>query len=185
MRRFRRRREAAQKSRPELARQVRNPGEGHVLGGRTFLVVGDSTVEQDLTIDALLRKSGIGEIILEPGETPQAFALRLLDTAVRSGDVLQLLGCLLIPEEYAAGAAEPGDAWSLEVAEETTRFIGGLHSPQDKADVRSLILSLLISFFDEGIDSSPSSATSSESIPDQTRSGLRPESQSDTVPGQT
>lgn len=165
MRVFRRRREAEKTSRPELARRVRNPGEGYELGGRIFLEVNGSTVEQDLIIFPLIRKAGLDEITIKKDEDAPACALRLLDTALESGEVLKLLGCLLIPEELSAGSTEPGDAWSPEVAAETTRFIGQLREPEDKAQVRSLILSLLISFFDEGIDSSWSSETSSESIP--------------------
>lgn len=160
MRGFRRRREAENVSRPELARQIRNGGEGHELGGRHFALVGDSTIEQDLIILSLIRKAGLDEVMLEEGETPQAFALRILDVAIQSGAVMELLGCLLIPEDRTAGAMEPGDAWTPEIGQETSRFIAELRDPADKAKVKALILSLLVSFFDRGIASLWSSRTS-------------------------
>lgn len=143
--------------------------EKHALGGRTFLTVRESTVEQDFRFLALVKRARIDEVTIQPGEIPEAFARRLLEATVESGAILDLLGCLLVPEEAAPRDRDPGEAWTREMGEETARFLGSLRSPADKATVRSLVLSLLVSFFDSGIVSLWTSTTSSgEAIPNTT-----------------
>jgi hypothetical protein len=143
--------------------------EKHVLGGRNFLTVRESTVEQDFRFLALVKRARIDEITLAPGEHPEAFARRLLEATVESGSILDLLGCLLVPEEAAPRDRDPGEAWTREMGEETARFLGRLREPEDKARVRSLVLSLLVSFFESGIVSLWTSKTSStEAIPHTT-----------------
>jgi hypothetical protein len=141
----------------------------HVLGGRTFLTMRESTVEQDFHFLALVKRARIDEIVMERGETPETFARRLLETTIESGAILDLLGCLLVPEEAAPRDHDPGEAWTREMGEETARFLGGLRDPTDKATIRSLVLSLLVSFFESGIVSLQTSTTSSgEAIPPPT-----------------
>jgi hypothetical protein len=138
----------------------------HVLGGRTFLPITESTVEQDFRFLALVKQARIDEVVLRPGESPEAFARRLLEAAVASGAILELLGCLLVPEEAAPPDRDPGEAWTREMSAETARFLGRLRDPADKAAIRSLVLSLLISFFESGIVSLWTSTTSSgEAVP--------------------
>jgi len=156
--------------------------EKHVLGGRTFLTVKESTVEQDFRFLALVRQARIDEVTFEPGESPEAFARRLLEVAVESGAILKILGCLLVPEEAAPRDRDPGEAWTLEMAEETARFLGGLKKPEDKDKIRGLVLSLLIPFVESGIVSLRTSMTSSRAaIPKMSKS---PRSPGATVPGQ-
>lgn len=143
--------------------------EKHVLGGRTFLTVRESTVEQDFRFLALVNRARIDEITIQPRESAEAFARRLLEATVESGAILDLLGCLLVPEESAPRDRDPGEAWTREMGDETARFLGSLRAPADKAKIRSLVLSLLISFFESGIVSLWTTTTSSgEAIPDTT-----------------
>ena len=143
--------------------------EKHVLGGRTFLTVRESTVEQDFRFLALVKRARIDEITIQPRESPEVFARRLLEATVESGAILDLLGCLLVPEETAPRDRDPGETWTREMGEETARFLGRLREPEDKARVRSLVLSLLVSFFESGIVSLWTSKTSStEAIPNTT-----------------
>ena len=143
--------------------------EKHVLGGRTFLTVKESTVEQDFHFLALVKRTRIDEITLEPGEGPEAFARRLLEATVESGAILDLLGCLLVPVEVTPQDRDPGEAWTREMGEETARFLGSLRGAADKATIRSLVLSLLVSFFESGIVSLWTSTMSSdEAIPNTT-----------------
>jgi len=144
--------------------------EKHVLAGRTFLALGESTVDQDFHFLALVRRARIDEVTIEAGESPEAFARRLLEATVESGTILDLLGCLLVPEEAAPRDRDPGEAWTREMGEETARFLGRLREPEDKARIRSLVLSLLASFFETGIVSLWTSKTSSsdEAIPTAT-----------------
>lgn len=138
----------------------------HVLGGRTFLPIGESTVEQDFRFLALIKRARIDEVLMDPGESPESFARRLLEVTIESGVILDLLGCLLIPEDTAPQDRDPGEVWTRQMGEETARFLGQLHDPRDKAEVRSLVLSLLVSFFESGIVSLWNSTTSfAEAIP--------------------
>lgn len=132
-----------------------------MIGGRGFLAIEGSTVAQDLKFLELISRSGIESVVPAEGEPAEALAGRLLAAVVASGTLLDFLGCLLIPEEVAPATGEPGETWTPEIGAETARFLGQLRSPPDKAQVRSLILTLLISFFELGIASWGTSMTSS------------------------
>ena len=150
--------------------------EKHTIGGRTFLPLRESTVEQDFRFLALVGRARISDVVMQPGERPEAFARRLLEVTIESGVILDLLGCLLIPEELAPGDRDPGEVWTSEIGRETARFLGQLRDPKDKAEVRGLVLSLLVSFFESGIVSLWTSRTSSvETIPSPGSSPARPD----------
>ena len=167
--------------------------EKHVLGGRAFLTVAESTVEQDFRFLALIKRARIDEVLMEPGESPEAFARRLLEVTIESGVILDLLGCLLVPEDIASRDRDPGEAWTRQMGEETARFLGQLRDPRDKAEVRGLVLSLLVSFFESGIVSLWTSTTSSEeAVPDpssqdtpRSATGSGPSSSSNSPPETT
>jgi hypothetical protein len=147
----------------------------HTLGGRTFLPIGESTVEQDFRFLALIKRARIDEVVMEPDESPEAFARRLLEVTIESGVILDLLGCLLIPEDTAPRDRDPGEAWTRQMGDETAQFLGQLRDPRDKAEVRSLVLSLLVSFFEGGIVSLWTSTTSfAEAIPDHRNPNTAP-----------
>ena len=138
----------------------------HELGGRAFLPIGESTVEQDFRFLSLIKRARIDEVVMQPDESAEAFARRLLEVTIESGVILDLLGCLLVPEDIAPGDRDPGEAWTPEIGRQTARFLGRLKDPKDKAEVRSLVLSLLVSFFESGIVSLWTSTTSSsEAVP--------------------
>ena len=134
--------------------------EKHVLGGRTFLSVTESTVEHDLYFHALAGRAGLR---FEKGdeESHEDFAARILDEFVQSGQTLELLGCLLVPEEVGV------EGWTPDEARRTAAFIGQLRGEADKARVRSLVLSLLIGFFGCGLASISTSPRYSSDRPDQ------------------
>ena len=156
--------------------------EKHVLGGRAFLTIKESTVEQDFLFLALVKRARLDDVVLEPGESPEDFARRLLEAAVESGGILEILACLLVPEEAAQRGRDPGEAWTREMAEETARFLGGLKKPEDKDKIRGLVLSLLIPFVESGIVSLRTSTTSSDGAVPNTRRSRR--SPGATDPGQ-
>lgn len=147
----------------------------HTIGGRTFLPLRESTVEQDFRFLALVKRARIDEVVMQPGESPEVFARRLLEVTIESGAILDLLGCLLIPEDKAPQDRDPGEVWTPEMGQETARFLGQLRDPKDKAEVRGLVLSLLVSFFESGIVSLWTSTTSSaEAIPNPKDSPAHP-----------
>lgn len=149
--------------------------EKHAIGGRTFYTAGDSTVEQDYTFVSLLSDAGLEELTMDAEESPEGFGGRVLAAALKSGGVLKLLGCLLIPAELVPKRSRfsfgrrpsPGLGWTPAIGEETAAFLGGLTGAEDKAKIRGLVLTLLVSFFSSGIVSLWTTATSSdEPIPD-------------------
>ncbi|MBU0743256.1 MAG: hypothetical protein ABIF77_18540 [bacterium] len=155
--------------------------EKHTIGGRTFLPLRESTVEQDFRFLSLIKRARIDEVVMEPGESPEAFARRLLEVTIESGVILDLLGCLLVPEDLAPRDRDSGEAWTRQMGEETAHFLGQLRDPRDKAEVRSLVLSLLVSFFESGIVSLWTSTTSStEAIPNPENNQVPP---AGTAPG--
>jgi hypothetical protein len=129
-----------------------------VLGGRTFVSVTESTVEHDLYFHGLAGRAGLRFEKLER-ESPEDFAARILEETVQSGKTLELLGCLLVPDEIGT------ECWTPEEARKTAVFIGQLRGEEDKARVRALILSLLIGFFGCGLASIWTSPRSSSNRP--------------------
>ena len=126
--------------------------EKYHLGGRTFLsAVPDITVGQQLFFDAIVARH---DLVFQKAaeEAPEAFVQRILQDLVCSEEVLNLLGCLLVPE---------GQIWSSAIAYETAAFIGQLRDEQSKRVVASLVSSLLVGFFVSGLASIEISRSSS------------------------
>jgi len=129
--------------------------EKYHLGGRAFLsTVPEITVGQQLFFDAIVARH---DLVFQKAaeEAPEAFVQRILQDLVCSEEVLNLLGCLLVPE---------GQDWSHEVARQTAAFISGLRDEQSKRVVASLVSSLLVGFFVSGLASIEISPSSSSSV---------------------
>ena len=126
------------------------------LGGRTFTkLASGSTVQHDLWLMQRATESGLAGARKWSGETDDAFAARMLEMALKSGLVLEMLGGLLLPEGKG-----PED-WTPDMALSTAAFLGAITEPQEKRKVNALILSLLIDFFSAGLSSSANSRRSS------------------------
>jgi len=137
----------------------------HTLGGRTFEVIGESTVEHDFTFMGIARKVGLDRPALLDNESVEEFAVRLLGDLLASGLALDLLGCLLIPEGIRS------EDWTPEIGQETANFLGRLSSPAEKDKVRSLTLAALVDFFESGLAFSIASETSSGTSPREAKPG--------------
>lgn len=137
--------------------------EKYTIGGRTFLSVTESTVEHDLYFHALAGRAGL-RFEKHEHESAGDFAARVLEEVVQSGKALELLGCLMVPEEVGV------EGWNPDEARKTAAFIGQLRGEEDKALVRALILSLLMDFFRCGLASIWTSPRSSRSRPDSDQS---------------
>lgn len=114
-----------------------------LLGGRAFARAEDTTVEQDLFIMGRIREAGLNEITLRAGESPDEFSRRLIGDLAASGVTLPLLGGLIVPAESGA--------WSPSLAASTAEYIATLADPEDKLRVNTLIVSMLLGFFESGI----------------------------------
>lgn len=143
----------------------------YILGGRAFVHVGESTVEHDLHFLALKAQARLDSAAMAEGESYAAYAERLLDEILASGRVLPILGCLLVPEP--TDGKPPGDSWTPELAKETEDFLRTLKAPADKALIHGLITTVLIDFFQSGLVSLKTSATSSSAS--ASPKGLDPE----------
>lgn len=126
------------------------------LDGRTFgKLSGGSTVQHDLWLMQRATESGLATARKWSGETDDAFAARMMEMAIKSGLILEMLGGLLLPEGKG-----PED-WTPDMATSTAAFLGAVTEPEEKKKVNGLILSLLIDFFSAGLSSSESSQRSS------------------------
>jgi len=117
------------------------------LGGRKLRAIKTSTVAHDVWMMARVADAGIRQVTMLPGETPEAFATRLTGELASSGQVLNLLGGILIFEDR-----EDLD-WTPAMAAETAAFLGSLTEPADKQMVLSQVASLVAGFFEAGLTS--------------------------------
>lgn len=130
----------------------------HKIGGRTFVQASDTTLEQDFTFTALLKDAGLDEVTIEAGEDPEAVGRRVLMAAIANGAAFKMLGCILVPEalvpkrtRFTFGRRDsPSAGWTPDVGEDTAAFMARLSDPREKAKVRGLVLSLILSFFSSG-----------------------------------
>ena len=130
------------------------------LAGRKMLVLDEGTVQHDIFLTALLKRSGVGNVVKNPDEDPLDYAHRLIDEALASGLILEILGGLLIPEDLLHGQ-DPIDVWTPQIAQQTTAFLGSLRERADKDQIRGLVLTALVGFIRGGAVSLMSFATSS------------------------
>lgn len=126
------------------------------IGGAVWRVVKNSTLEHDFCALRAARAVGVDSEGLLPGETAEGFAERVLYAVIDSGKIFDLLGCMLLPDQV------PDEQWTPVEAERTATFLRALRDPQDKADVRVLVSSLLLGFFAEGLRSSTVSPSASK-----------------------
>lgn len=141
---------------------MKTSGERFTLGGRTFVPVGVTTIAHDHYFWRVARAAGLTEIEIRNGESADEFARRLLASLIDGGSALLMLACVIVPEDR-------GGRWSVETAEETAAFLGGLTASEDKAMVTSIIVNVLVGFFGRGLISLWSSRTSSETETGETR----------------
>jgi hypothetical protein len=126
------------------------------LGERRYVQIGDgATVQHDYWLMGHVTRAGLARVTMFPNETPDQFCLRILDTAIMSGLVMELMGGLLVPE-----GTKPAD-WTPEMAVETGAYISGLSHPEDKEKINDLLLTMLMDFFERGLTSLYRTDTSS------------------------
>jgi hypothetical protein len=125
------------------------------VGGQKWRAVKRSTIEHDFWLMRHIREAGLDAVRLRPGERPEEFAVRLLHEVIGSGKAFALLGGMLLPDGV------PDEHWSPERAQQTAAFMRGLAADEDKAAVKSAIISLLTGFLEAGLRSYAGSVTAS------------------------
>jgi hypothetical protein len=115
------------------------------LGGRAFVVASEGTIEWDITLLTLLQGLGLADVVLHPGETHEQLAQRIFRTLTSTPKIFDVLGCVLIPQ-----GVDPF-TWSPEMQRETATHLKRLHAKIDKDAINSQIVSMVTSFFVQGL----------------------------------
>lgn len=131
------------------------------IRGRKYKHIGVSTLRRDIFTEGQLLRAGVSRMELLPEETPDEFAQRVLRTAYTNGDVLLLMGCLLIPAE-----SDPLK-WTEDLARETADFLGAVVADEDKLTVRAQVVSAIQGFIEAGLVALMISASASLAAMDQ------------------
>ena len=118
----------------------------YTIGKRRFRSIGENTtLRHDLATQGQIERARVGRLELLPAETAEDYALRIFRTAVTNGDVLLLLGHLLLPDD------ETEADWDPKMAQEVADFLGSLTLEADKAIVRGILTAALIDFLQAGL----------------------------------
>jgi hypothetical protein len=117
------------------------------ISGREFKAVTDSTLEHDMWTVQQLDRSGVRNIVMEDGESPDEFVSRMLTQLMVSGAIFDLLGGLLMPAELK------GTDWTPEMAVETGKLFART-TGADKAIIRGQIAGAMEVFLAQGLLSS-------------------------------
>jgi hypothetical protein len=139
------------------------------LAGRDFVPLGESSIAHDIEVVRLMRVSGLEDPSLRKGETPEAYGWRVLQALIEAKALCPLMACLIVPagspqgpERWwlsllrSWGVVPPkplGTRWSLELAAQTSSFLGELDEPDDKRKVYGLVAELLFPFLRSGLGS--------------------------------
>ncbi len=116
------------------------------IDGRALEVVDPfaGTIEHELYTEAVLNRHGLDKVEMVKGETPDAFARRLLEEVIQDGRIFPVLACFM---------SFDGQPWSPKGTPEVEAFLRSVRSPEGKALIRSSVVSLLIGFFSRGLAS--------------------------------
>lgn len=125
------------------------------LGGRDLQTMGISTLAHEIHVQRLIRDAGINDVTMREGEAPADFVTRLIDAVYDSGKLIEIVGALMAP------ASLDLKEWTPAVAEDVTAFLAQLTSKEDKEAFRGMVASILLGFFQSGLVSFWTSATSS------------------------
>jgi hypothetical protein len=128
----------------------------YILGGKPFVILGESTLEHDDYIAETLHRGAISRFDQEPDESHEDFSHRIESAIAGSGVGRQLLGAALVPEGMT------GAEWKPALAEETAQHLATITDPSEKALARSLQAAFILDFFRRGLIVLRSSKNSSE-----------------------
>ncbi len=117
------------------------------LAGRTFQEVTNSTLQHDIATCELLQRMGLSKLAEHAGEGDAALRDRIMSGMISSGELLPLLGHLLMP------ATKKGVDWTPQMAQETAKFFAALNTPEDKAALTGLIVEVALFFCSAAIGS--------------------------------
>lgn len=119
------------------------------LGGRKYQVVNFDavTVLNEHYIMKMMRAAGLDTVMPKEDEDDEQYLIRMHAALVDTLELPRLLAGYLLP----LGKTETD--WSLALAADTQRWIEGLTSPVDKAEIHRMGLMITFDFFRAGLDS--------------------------------
>jgi hypothetical protein len=113
----------------------------YLLGGRTFHMTVNTTIEQDLYIMQLVEDGGlqslVGDVDFSKPEVVDVLRTLVIEAFAR-GQMWSLLGAVL---------EEDGAEWTIEGAEERAKFLKKLRTKEDKAQMHRMIAVVILGFF--------------------------------------
>lgn len=118
------------------------------IAGVRYRAITETTMEQDAAILRHVRAVGTESFEKAETESSEEFLERVLMSLIEGGHAAGLLGCFLVPE---------GKEWTRAVADETAAVFRAITAQEDKAQLRSILLPYLFSFFAIGLVSSMTS----------------------------
>src|SRR5574343_191341 len=139
-----------------------------VFNGREFRVMKESTSEHDFLMMNLVRGMGLDTFEMKEGEKAEDYAMRLLETVIRSGKAFDLLAGFIVPVECS------DTNWTQEIANQTANVLRKVTDPTEKSVINQQMVGLLISFFNTGLmvlKTSPNYSVSPSDQPSSTETG--------------
>lgn len=143
------------------------------IAGRAFRPVVETTIEHDLWTMERIRRAGLTEMILKPGEDPEDYSRRLLYRLIESGAAMEMLAGFLVPAEI-----DPLD-WTPAIALESASIFRRASKPEDKATIQAKLIDLLLDFLQAGIVS----ARITERFSPRVEAATRPKTEDITISG--
>jgi hypothetical protein len=117
------------------------------FAGRQYRTIVRRTIENDFTCMSLIRGARLDTLVMEDGEAPEDFAVRMYERAVGSADVFRLLGCMLVP-------AEVDDLdWTKPHMEATAAALRRVVEPAEKRQIQTTVVGMISGFFHNGLTS--------------------------------
>jgi hypothetical protein len=129
--------------------------EEYTFAGRKFRAVRRRTIQNDVACMGLIRGARLDTVVIEEGETPEAFSTRLLDRALCDGNVFSLLGAVLIPAEIE------DEDWTPLVMQATAAHLGRVADEAEKRQLMTATVHMITGFFQSGLASLRTSPRSS------------------------
>jgi hypothetical protein len=133
----------------------------YILGGRRYRMVEAGTLEHLIWMDVLIADSGLRDSLFAPVPATPAgtgdFAGKVWDQLSKSGRIFDYLGGMLIPTDLQ------DEDWTPAIAAESAARFKKLTDPADHARIRSILIALVIGFFEAALPWRQVSATVSAS----------------------
>ena len=111
------------------------------ISGRTFRPVRTTTLEHDIWLGGVVRRSGLRDAKIPEDAEAEEFQANVYFRLLESGEAFHFLGGLVVPE------GTDDLAWTPALANETAAFFRTLTDKDAKQDVQAILVTLVTDFF--------------------------------------